>query len=57
MSREIHPTVPRQLAMLLDASALAGLGAKERAEILSLLAQLLLEAGGRVDEERSDDAL
>ncbi len=57
MRREIHPTVPRQLALALDATALQGLGAMERAEVVSLLAQLLLEASGAVEEGGEDDDL
>ncbi len=55
MKREIHPAAPRQLAMVLDAPALEGLATTERAQALSLLAQLLLEASGVVDEEGDDE--
>jgi len=55
MKREIDPTAPRQLEMVLDAPALEGLETTERAQAVSLLAQLLLEASGVVDEEGSDE--
>jgi len=55
MKREIHPAAPRQLTMALDATALEGLGTKERAKAVSLLAQLLLEASGAVEEEGGDE--
>ena len=55
MRREIQPTVPRQLAMALDVLALEGLGATERTQIVTLLAHLLLEASGVMDEEGNDD--
>ena len=55
MKREIHPAAPRQLAMTLDAPALEGLGTTERAQAVGLLAQLLLEASGVVDEEDGDE--
>ncbi len=50
-----HPEVPRQLVMTLDAQMLEGLAAKDRAEAVSLLAQLLLEASGTLDEEVGDE--
>ena len=40
---------------MLDAPALEGLGTTERAQAVSLLAQLLLEAIGVVDEEDGDE--
>ncbi len=55
MRREIRPAAPRQLAMALDAPALEGLATRERAQAVSLLAQLLLEASGVVDEEGGDE--
>ena len=55
MKKEIRAATPRQLAMVLDAPALEGLGTTERAQAVSLLAQLLLEASGVVDEEGSDE--
>jgi hypothetical protein len=55
MKEDIHPAAPRQLAMTLDALALEGLGRTERAQAVSLLAQLLLEASGIVDEEGGDE--
>lgn len=55
MRREIHPAAPRQIVLLLDTLALEGLGTKERAQAVSLLAQLLLEASGVVDEETGDE--
>ena len=48
-------TAPKQLVMTLDTVALEGLEKKERAHAVSLLAQLLLEASGRVTEEGSDE--
>lgn len=50
-----HPEVPRQLVMTLDAQMLEGLDAKDQAEAVSLLAQLLLEASGPLDEEVGDE--
>jgi hypothetical protein len=41
--------------MALDAPALEGLATRERAQAVSLLAQLLLEASGVVDEEGGDE--
>jgi hypothetical protein len=55
MKEEIRPAAPRQLAMVLDAPALEGLGTTERALAVSLLAQLLLEAIGGVDEGDGDE--
>ena len=55
MKGENRPVVPRQLAMALDAPALEGLATTERAQAVSLLAQLLLEASGAVDEEGGDE--
>ena len=57
MKREAGPAAPRQLAMVLDAPTLEGLGTTERARAMSLLAQLLLEASGVVDEEGGDEDL
>ncbi len=45
----------RQLVIPLDAPALEGLGATERAATVSVLAQLLLEASGLVNEEVSNE--
>ena len=50
-----RPTVPRQLALALDTPVLRDLTRKERDQAVSLLAQLLLEAIGMVDEEGSDE--
>ena len=50
-----HPEVPRQLVMTLDAQMLEGLDAKDQAEAVSLLAQLLLEASGTLGEEVGDE--
>lgn len=50
-----HPEGPRQLVMTLDAQMLEGLDAKDQAEAVSLLAQLLLEASGPLDEEVGDE--
>ena len=55
MKRKIRLATPRQLAMALDAPALEGLTKGERARAVSLLAQLLLEASGVVDEESGDE--
>ena len=55
MKEEIRPAAPRQLAMVLEAPALEGLGTAERAQAVRLLAQLLLEAIGVVDEEDGDE--
>jgi hypothetical protein len=55
MKEENRPAAPRQLAMVLDAPALEGLGTAERAQAVRLLAQLLLEAIGVVDEEDGDE--
>ena len=46
---------PRQLPLALDSSMLRGLAAAERAKAVTLLAQLLLEAGDRVEGEEDDD--
>jgi hypothetical protein len=54
--RKPHPEVPRQLVMALDARVLEGLAAEDRAEAVSLLAQLLLEASGTLDEGVGDEA-
>ena len=54
MKREIQPA-PRQLAMALDAPSLGGLTTTERARAVSLLAHLLLEACGVVDQEGDDE--
>jgi hypothetical protein len=55
MKGETRPAARRQLAMALDAPALEGLGTTERAQAVSLLAQLLLEASGVLDEEGDDE--
>ena len=55
MKEENRPAAPRQLAMVLDAPVLEGLGTTERAQAVSLLAQLLLEAIGVVDEGGDDE--
>jgi len=55
MKEENRPAAPRQLAMVLDAPALEGLGTTERVQAVSLLAQLLLEAIGGVDEGGDDE--
>ena len=55
MIRKRHPEVPRQLVMPLDAPVLEGLAAKDRAEAVTLFAQLLLEASGALDEESGDE--
>lgn len=55
MKRKIRPSVPRQLEMALDAPVLGSLTGKERAQTVSLLAQLLLEASSLNDEEGDDE--
>lgn len=55
MKEANRPAAPRQLAMVLDAPVLEGLGTTERAQAVSLLAQLLLEAIGVVDEGGDDE--
>ena len=57
MKGEIRPAARRQLAMALDTRALEGLETRERAQAVSLLAQLLLEASGVVDEEGGDEGV
>lgn len=55
MKTETRPRAPRQLAMHWDPNGLEELSGKERARAVRLLAQLLLEASGRVDEEDHDE--
>jgi hypothetical protein len=49
--------VPRQLALALDLepSPLHGRTPRERCEVIALLAHLLLEASGLVEEEADDE--
>ena len=55
MKRRIRPTVPRQLALALHPSVLRDLTRRERDQAVNLLAQLLLEAIGVIDEEDGDE--
>ena len=55
MKRATDPSGPRQLTIRLDTRAIEGLETIERAEAVGLLAQLLLEACGVVDEEDDDE--
>ncbi len=55
MVKRTDLTAPRQLVMAMDATALEGLEETERAQAVSLLAQLLLEASGLVVEEDGDE--
>ena len=55
MKRRIRPTVPRQLALALHPSVLRDLTRRERDQAVRLLAQLLLEAIGVIDEEDGDE--
>jgi hypothetical protein len=48
-------TVPLQLDLVLDDARLRGMTATERRDALKALAPLLLEAGGVVTREGSDD--
>jgi hypothetical protein len=48
-------TVPLQLDLVLDDARLRGMTATERRDALKALARLLLEAGGVVTREGSDD--
>ena len=51
MEWKTRRAAPRQLALALETPVLRGLGKAERARAVDLLAQLLLEASGLVDEE------
>ena len=55
MIKRTDLNAPRQLVLTMDAIALEGLEEKERAQAVSLLAQLLLEASGFVAEEADDE--
>jgi hypothetical protein len=55
--KKIRPSVPRQLAMEWDQPLLGGLTRRERAQAVSLLGRLLLEAIGLEDEEGGDEDL
>lgn len=55
MNRERHQSAPRQLTMSLDTRAIERLEAPERAEAISVIAQLLLEACGVASEEDDDE--
>jgi len=55
MNRSRARNAPLQLMMSLDNRVIEGLAAAQRAEVISLLAQLLLEACGVVAEEDDDE--
>ena len=55
MNRKIDGVAHRQLTLALDVLALRGLGARERAEAVARLAQLLLEASAVVRGEGDDE--
>lgn len=57
MEKKTQLEAPRQLPLTLDSSLLRGLTPAERAKAVSLLAQLLLEAGGEADMEEDDECL
>jgi len=57
MSRKTLVNAPRQLALVLGTPVLTGLTEAERAEVVDLLAQILLEASGVADQEESDENL
>lgn len=57
MEKKTQFEAPRQLPLTLDSSLLRGLTPAERAKAVSLLAQLLLEAGGEADMEEDDECL
>lgn len=53
--RKMRPAPPRQLELALDAPVLRDLKWEDRKQAVELLAQLLLEASGLVDEEDGDE--
>ena len=55
MKRKTRPARPRQLELALDAPVLRGLELEDRKQSVELLAQLLLEASGLIDEEDGDE--
>ena len=55
MEEKTQVTVPRQFPLVLDSSLLRGLAPTQRAKAVSLLARLLLEAGGKGDMEDDDE--
>ena len=55
MNKRTDPAAPRQLVMAMGTPALEGLEKTQRAQAVSLLAQLLLEASGLVSEEDGDE--
>ena len=57
MEWKARRAAPRQLALALETPVLRGLGKAERARAVDLLAQLLLEASGLVDEENDDEGV
>jgi hypothetical protein len=55
MNRKTDLARPRQLELALDAPVLRGLEQEDRKQAVELLAQLLLEASGLIDEEDGDE--
>ena len=55
MNRKTDGVAHRQLSLALDVLTLQGLGAREGAEAVALLAQLLLEASGATRGEGDDE--
>lgn len=53
-SRSEPSPVPHQLSMALDSTKLRGIDADERAMVVAVLAGLLMEAAGALEEERDD---
>ena len=53
--RTVLPASPRQFALVLDDVRLQHMTAAQRQAVLKTMAQLLLEAGGAVTVEASDD--
>jgi hypothetical protein len=57
MIKRTDRPAPKQLVMAMDSMALEGLEETERAQAVSLLAQLLLEASGLLVEGADDEDL
>lgn len=55
MEEKTQIAVPRQFPLALESSLLRDLAPTQRAKVVSLLAPLLLEAGGEVDMEEDDE--
>jgi hypothetical protein len=53
--RKLETQVPRQLLLTLDSTKLRGLSTEERSSAVRVLAGLLMEAGGLVAGDDSDD--